>query len=218
MTIRHHPEDALLLDHAAGTLDEAIALVVAVHLAACGECCGRIAYFEAAGGALLDAAEPTAMSDGALDAVFSRIARMEADDREEAAQGHEMRDPVPLPEVLRAYLPAPFARLPWKRFGAIETVALPVGRRPHRARLVRMASGREMHRHMHAGNEYVAVVSGGFADRGEKYGPGDFCVAGPADDHSPLADPGEPCIALVVHDAPMRFSGPLLRLLNPLLR
>lgn len=210
---RHHPDDGLLMDVADGAAPEAVALAVVCHLSTCGRCRELAAAFEAAGGALLERLDGVALEP---DALWHAFARSEAADV--ASRDPTRDDPVGLPAPLRPYLPAPGAQLPWKRLGTIETVSLGVFSSASRARLVRMAAGRAIPRHMHAGSEYVAVFAGGFTDRGQRYGPGDFCVAGIADDHAPVADPGEPCVALVVHDAPVRFTGPLLRFLNPVLR
>ncbi len=38
MSVRHHPEEALLLAHAAGGVDPAMALIVATHLHFCAAC------------------------------------------------------------------------------------------------------------------------------------------------------------------------------------
>ena len=49
--ITHHISDALLLEYAAGTLEEGWSLAVATHLALCPDCRKRLALMEAAGGA-----------------------------------------------------------------------------------------------------------------------------------------------------------------------
>ena len=51
MTIRHHLNDDLLLDYAAGTLSEGWSLAVACHLAMCPQRRGQPALAEAPGGA-----------------------------------------------------------------------------------------------------------------------------------------------------------------------
>ena len=66
MTIQHHPSDETLAAFAAGTLDEARALVVATHVALCPHCRGAVQMMEAVGGALIKTIAPAAMSDGAL--------------------------------------------------------------------------------------------------------------------------------------------------------
>jgi len=53
MTVRHHPDDALLLAYAAGGLDDAMSLILATHLSFCTRCRRLVARQEEIGGALL---------------------------------------------------------------------------------------------------------------------------------------------------------------------
>ena len=57
-TIHHHISDALLLEYASGSLEESWSLAVATHLALCPHCRARLRLMEAAGGALMEEAEP----------------------------------------------------------------------------------------------------------------------------------------------------------------
>ena len=50
------------------------------------------------------------------------------------------------------------------------------------------------------------------------YGVGDFAVGPGPEQHEPIADPGEPCIALIVVEKPIVLTGPFGRFLNPLVR
>ena len=49
MNVRHHPEHALLIDHAVGALTSGRALVVSTHLRACAACRGEVALAETVG-------------------------------------------------------------------------------------------------------------------------------------------------------------------------
>ncbi|WP_332308091.1 zf-HC2 domain-containing protein, partial [Elstera litoralis] len=53
-----HPPESLLIDYAAGTLPEAISLLVATHLTYCPTCRKEMAALEAVGGAMLDSLPP----------------------------------------------------------------------------------------------------------------------------------------------------------------
>ncbi|HTU59010.1 MAG TPA: hypothetical protein VMF89_11265, partial [Polyangiales bacterium] len=59
LTPRFHLPDELLIGYAHGALEEAEALLVAVHASLCPSCAGKVENFERMGGALL-AAEPSA--------------------------------------------------------------------------------------------------------------------------------------------------------------
>ena len=158
--INHHPDPEMLLDYAAGALAEPVALVLACHLDGCGECRDAVSRMDGAGGAMLESLPPQQMSDAALAATLARI---DADDRPAVEPAAHAALPG-LPAPLRPYLDRPPDRLRWRRLGALETVRLPVGRPPFKARLVRMGAGRTIPGHSHRGTEYTAVLSGGFSD------------------------------------------------------
>ena len=61
MTIRHHADDATLMSYAAGSLPEALAAVLAAHLALCPRCRAEVAKFERIGAALFERLAPVPM-------------------------------------------------------------------------------------------------------------------------------------------------------------
>ena len=63
MNVSHHPEPALLLDYATGTLADPFALIVATHMALCPACRREVAALEAVGGALLEQAPEAGEAD-----------------------------------------------------------------------------------------------------------------------------------------------------------
>ncbi len=77
MTIMHHPNAETLGAFAAGTLDEARALVVATHLSFCPQCQRARAAFEHVGGALLETAPTADMSAGAFDRALAQLPSVE---------------------------------------------------------------------------------------------------------------------------------------------
>jgi putative transcriptional regulator len=62
------------------------------------------------------------------------------------------------------------------------------------------------------------VLQGGYTDSTGNYGVGDFAVGPGPEQHEPIADPGGPCIALIVIERPIVLTGPFGRWLNPLVR
>src|SRR5580658_7047592 len=119
MTITHHPSDTTLAAFAAGTLDEAQAVVVATHLAQCGRCRAAMQSFEGVGGALLDAVDPAEMTAGAVDRVMTKLGEVE----EAAPVRHDRSDAGIMPAALSQY-----AMGPWRWLGrgvAWRTVDVP---------------------------------------------------------------------------------------------
>lgn len=213
--IRHHPSPELLLDYAAGALDEAIALVVAGHVALCPECRARVRGLEAVGGALLETVTPVAVSDRLRARTLAALDAPE--ERSASAAAAEIRDIV-LPAPVRERLDRPLRELPWKRVGSFyEEYVLPVGAEGRRVSLLRIPPGRAMPEHDHRGHEYTLVLAGSYADGEGVYRRGDFDAKESGHAHRPVAGGEEPCLCLVVLDAPVKLRG-MLRVLNPFLR
>jgi putative transcriptional regulator len=211
--IRHHPSPELLLDYATGALDEAVALVVAGHVALCPECRARVRALEAVGGALLEAATPVAVPE---DLRARTLAALDAPHGRRAA-APRIRD-LALPAPVRERLDRPLDELPWKRVGSFyEEYVLPVGAGGRRVSLLRIPPGRAMPEHDHRGHEYTLVLAGSYADEEGVFRRGDFDAKESGHAHRPVAGDGEPCLCLVVLDAPVRLRG-MLRVLNPFLR
>jgi len=66
--------------------------------------------------------------------------------------------------------------------------------------------------------EFEGLLAGGFSDGDRQYQRGDFSFSDGEIDHSPVADDDGECLCLTVTDAPLRLTGPLMRLLNPFIR
>ncbi len=208
-----HPPEEVLLAYAAGNLPEALSLVVATHLALCPQCRETVAACEAVGGALIEELDPAEVSNGALDAVMARldaVALPEA--RPQKIEGIDLR----LPQPLRGYVGADLDSLAWHRvMPGLEEVEIETGSSGLRARLMRVAAGRTMPSHTHGGEEFTLVLTGAYNDASGHYACGDVQVADPGVDHQPVAEDGEPCVCLVVSDAPIKLTGRYGRLLNP---
>ena len=197
--IDHHPDDMLLLDHAAGKLDPALALVIATHLSFCAQCAGAVALAERVGGILLDDAAPVTLADGALEKTLARLGP------QESARPIANNDNTPAP--LRAFLCHELSQVRWRRMGPRLAYANLYRRGPVALRLLRGMPGANTGSHSHHGMEYTLVLKGGFTDVTGNYGPGDFQMASAAVNHDPVADPGEDCINLALTTAPLRFDG-----------
>lgn len=226
--IHHHPPLELLLDYASGSLPEPAAMVVAAHATLCAGCRHEIAAAEAVGGALLEDIEPAAIGDAALDAVMSRLEQEEAEgapgsetafaaDRDaEWARSHPDLAKL-LPGPVRAAVAG--SGLSWRKVGGMfEQIKLPVRVKGSKASLVRFPPNSTIPAHTHYGCEYTLVLAGGFRDNGSPHLRGDFSLKDAADTHRPVVDAGEPCVCLIVLDGPIRLTGTLGRLLNPLVR
>ena len=215
----HHPSAELLLDYAAGSVAEPVALVVATHLSLCPDCRRRVRALEAIGGALLEdlSVDDTSVPARGVDAVLARLDEPEPTPAAAIALDAETRRLVPAP--LRFYLGASLKDLAWRRLTrGIEAHELTLARAGFATRLLRIRSSEALPRHSHGGTESVLVLDGGFSDEHGHYARGDLAVSDAQIVHRPVADPDGNCLCLVVIEGGIRFAGPLGRLLNLFVR
>lgn len=215
----HHPDDILLLDYSAGSLSPPMALAMAVHLSFCRPCREQLKKLNAVGGVLLEEATPASLDDSAFEQLMGRI----------EAQPKADPDPVSEPTVktasagghtnpLNRYLSEPLDRLAWiqqtREIGKYDlTDKLKV--RGFKVALQKIKAGARVPTHTHKGTEVTIVLQGSFSDELGVYHQGDFVARDPSHKHSPRAMQNEDCICLTVLDAPLKFTGPFMRLLNP---
>ncbi len=231
MSVSTHPGTETLLRYAAGTLPAGPRLLVDVHLDGCPECRAAVRRFTAVGGALLDASEPLALAPDALDRVLARLdgppARRNPGLLHHAeAAGAMPQKRHPLPEGLKlppgVVLPPAIASRrigrmvpvsPGVRLGLVHLEEDPDAQ----VLLFRIAPGRSIPQHTHAGLEFTHVICGGFSDPNGHYGPGDLVECDADIDHSPRVDDDGECICLAAFDGRIRFRGLLGMVTRPFL-
>src|SRR5262245_14987744 len=210
---RHPAPDELLLDYATGVLAEGPALAVSLHLALDPAAQQVVNRLRTVGGALLEAETGAELGEAALAGVMAKLESVAV----------EPKAPAPAPRP--GFEWAPSSLLPylgtkdWKRaFGGFEQIEFGLHGDTHKAALLRLQPGKGLPVHRHIANEYTVVLQGGYTDNTGNYIVGDFAVGPGAQEHEPIADPGEPCIALIVVEKPIVLTGVWGRWLNPLLR
>jgi putative transcriptional regulator len=210
---RHPAPEELLLDYAAGALAAGPALAVALHVALDPAARRTVERLGVLGGALMEGEGDTAFDEALLQSTLARLDGVSV-------------EPRPQPYVPRPgfeWAPAPLAphlgpQLSWRRvFGGFEEMRLKLPGE-HRVSLLRLEPGHGLPMHRHVGEEFTVVLQGGYTDSTGNYGVGDFAVGPGPEQHEPIADPGDPCIALIVVEKPIVLTGPFGRFLNPLVR
>ncbi|MGI8525751.1 MAG: ChrR family anti-sigma-E factor [Pseudolabrys sp.] len=213
---RHHPKETTLAEFAAGMLDEGRSLVIAGHLAMCGECRNFVAALEDVGGVMLDRIEPVAMSQGATARALDRLTR-------EPASLSQARDKLPTQPVvwksgqdtLLGYSLDPWRWVsPGLRYRAVN---LPAGNET-RVFMLKAAPGLKLPSHRHTGTELTCVLAGAFIHEGGRYAAGDCDDADQDVGHSPLIDQGEECVCLVAMQGEIKLTSTLGRLIQPFVR
>lgn len=211
---RHTVPDELLLDYAAGALAEGPALAVVLHAALDPAARRTVERLGALGGALIEGEEAAGFDEADLQRALARLDGVAVEPRPQPRVPRPGFEWAPAPLVRHL---APEAR--WRRcFGGFEEIRLPLPGDSHRVSLLRLEPGRGLPMHRHVGAEYTVVLQGGYTDTTGNYVVGDFAVGPGLEQHEPIADPGEPCIALIVVEKPIVLTGPFGRFLNPLVR
>jgi putative transcriptional regulator len=197
-----HPADELLLAYAAGSTREAVALLVATHLALCPGCRRSVALLEALGGELLDRLPPAALGEGCL---AQAQAQLDLPDRAPppAPPPASARTLQLLPRPLRDYVPDIDA-VEWMPGPGFDAADITLSGPGPRVLLLRLAGGCAVPAHTHSGRELLLVLEGVLVDR-MRYARGDVVVSEIGSVHQPQAEPGPACVCLVVLEGPIRM-------------
>ncbi len=229
-----HPDTDWLTDYAAGSLDDAHALCVATHLEHCPVCRADVKRLASIGGAMFNTLATTEtltapdtdnkhdyqidelLIEKTLNQLSTKTQPTPSDTSglEPTAGNENMR----LPAAFRKLAPNGLESLNWKSFGKNLHVA-DLQRIDDRREvaLQKLEPGSAVAHHDHRGREITVVLTGSFSDSNGQYYPGDFIVKEPGEKHRPTASENTPCVCLSVTDAPVRFTGMLTRLLNPVI-
>ncbi|MEQ8709660.1 MAG: ChrR family anti-sigma-E factor [Rhodospirillales bacterium] len=211
-----HPYEELLMEYASGALGESHALMVATHLSFCPDCRATVRKMEGLGGEMLDSLTETRMSVSAKTALFDQLEDTPPEPLHPATTFACDSDSGFPP--LWPYLPGGLSAARWRRLGpSVRYADLNKGRDGADAQLIHVKAGRKSIQHTHTGDEWTLVLKGAYDDGIGRYQAGDVVFADCDTDHNPTALPEEDCICLVVIDNPIRLTGPVGRLLDPII-
>ena len=211
--IKHHLPDKILMAYSAGQLSEAFNLVVATHISLCDECRVTMSSFEVLGGVLLESETVEDITAPDLQATMALIEATVL-----AARVTVSRQSTETPFPLSSYIGESLDTIKWKPVGMGVKQAILKTSATATARLLYIPAGRAVPDHGHGGTELTLVLRGAYSDETAHFKRGDVEIADEDMHHTPVADTHSDCICLAVTDAPLKFSGVLPRLLQPLLR
>ena len=235
--IKFHPDQNMLAEYAAGTLDWALCLGVAAHLHFCLECRRTAAELNLVGGALLTDAPAATVKVAAFADLMAKIQNSgvppsgvppsgvppsgmrAAGDAPLPPHPSDGLDPMltNLPKVVGKLLPRQ-RPLRWLAVSTeLRMARLVTGQDKYEVALQRICSGGKVPQHDHRGLEVTLVLKGSFSDDQGVYRAGDFLLRQPGEVHRPTAAQNEDCLCFSVSAAPVRLTGVIGRLLNPFL-
>lgn len=219
MTVpHHHPDPSTVLAYAAGSLPTAFAAVLAAHLEVCPTCRAAVRDAERAGARLVEQQDGAALSPGARDAMRARLTGTAMAPRPLLHDAPPARDPDRLPASLQPFFGPRYSDLRWRRVVPGVHYLRAEADADGGLMLLRIAPGRGIPLHRHAGHELTMILDGAYADALGRFGAGDVADLGEDVEHQPVTVPGRPCICVAATEAPMRFQGWMARALQSVLR
>ncbi|SMX44752.1 ChrR family anti-sigma-E factor [Actibacterium lipolyticum] len=207
--IKHHIPENLIAAYASGALGHHFALVVATHVSMCTQCRAALAAHETIGGLVLEDLDAQPVSMGVKS---NLMAQLDAPIEVEPAPKRMGAYPGPVMGALGGDVPK------WRSLGFGSKQSILHNDATGSVRLLFIPPGQAMPDHGHNGLELTLVLQGSFHDEDGAFGVGDVEVADEDVEHTPIAGNGPPCICLAATDAPLRFSGLVPRILQPLFR
>jgi putative transcriptional regulator len=210
----------LMLEYAAGTLDQAQDLIVAAHLALSPLARNVVRSCEAMGGFLLEhECQPVAMKPQSLQSLMQKLDEpCHDDDACRAACKTAFAEEIELPGMLADVLQAQKKPPRWKPlYPGMKSVDLKMACRNSAARFLKIDPATKTPHHSHRGMEITLVLNGAFEDETGLYKRGDLIVTDETCEHTPVACPKNGCVCMIVTSAPIKLMG-LAGLLNPFLR
>jgi len=233
-----HPDIHWLTEYAAGNLPMSQALCISAHISFCSQCKKEVERLNSLGGMLLTSPEasnvetttelPAAHTDiseslrsQTLNLLNNKelMAGSQSITAASSANDEPSHNEAALPRCLSKLIPNGTDKLDWKSLGSAVSVArLAAGDTEREVALHKIKAGGSVGNHDHKGREVTVVLAGSFSDQNGQYLPGDFLVKDSGESHRPIASEDADCICLSVLEAPVKFTGPIARLINPFLR
>jgi len=233
-----HPDIHWLTDYAAGKLPMSQALCISVHISFCSQCRKEVEQLNSLGGTIFSNSDSSNLESTAeLPAAHSEISESLRSQTLSLLNNEALLTGSPgitavssandepsniepaLPRCLNKLIPNGTDQLNWRKLGTAVSVArLAAGDTEREVALHKIKAGGCVGNHDHKGREVTVVLTGSFSDQEGQYLPGDFLVKNSGESHRPIASEDAECICLSVLEAPVKFTGPIARLINPFLR
>jgi putative transcriptional regulator len=214
-TLNHHPDENMLIEFSAGTLDTAASICVSAHLHFCSSCRAKLLQLDQVGSHILSQAEPVEVAEDAFDKVMEKIDS--GDGNCIAPETQTFDDDMPF--SVNKLIGNSLINKNWKRLSSsVDIARFKTGQNQFEVALHKICAGGKTPKHGHEGLEYTVVLKGSFSDEDAVYREGDFLLRQPGDVHQPMGAQNGECICLSALSAPIVPTSPLGFLMKPWLR
>jgi putative transcriptional regulator len=153
--LNYHPDHAMLVEFAAGTLDTAASICVSAHLHFYEQCRAELLSLNEVGAQLMAEAAPEPVDDSVLDSVMAAI------DEEQPIKAPKAEQPVSssFPFPVSKLISDSATTLTWKRLTAsVDIARLKSGQKAYEVALHKICAGGKTPKHDHNGLEYTVVL------------------------------------------------------------
>ncbi len=211
-------DEEWLAAYAAGGLSRAKRLLLACQAAIEPRLAAFLGELDQIGGAFLETAKGENLSDSFMANVMKALdnpAAAKADAGVPAQKpGNDPWAPAPLFDFLdRAGLP-----LKWKNAGPGVARAPLTQDGEERLYLLKAKPGLKLPMHTHRGEEWTLILQGGYHVGDQAYVRGDLHQEDASCTHQPIIDnDGEACISLVADEGRLKFTDPIMKILQPII-
>lgn len=209
--IQHHPSAEWLVDYVAGKLDETYRMVLAAHIENCVQCRHSVVQMQNIGASYMANLVPTALADDAFKQTLAKA---------QANTGNALNTPRASAATLSVHerlLRRAQSQKGWLWRGRGLRV-MPVLKTPQaELTLLHIGAGAAVPAHSHHGQEMTMVLKGAISDQYGRYQCADLMLMDGEHDHAPVASSDGDCLCLIAQSDALRFTGPLLRWINPFL-
>lgn len=219
--LNFHPDQSMLVEFSAGSLQSALSICVSAHLHFCDQCRSELLSLDQLGSQLMSNAEPSDIDESLLDTVMAKIDQAEAAlDSTKAAEKTAVNGKSgSFPFSVNKLIESTDHSATWSRLNSsLDIARLKTGQDKFEVALHRLCAGGKAPKHDHQGIEYTVVLKGSLSDERSVYSEGDFLVRQPGDIHQPMGGQNSECICLSALAAPIKLTSPLGFLMKPWLQ
>jgi putative transcriptional regulator len=197
--------ELLLMDYAAGVLNEAHTLFVSSYLTFSEEAKSFVEEYESMGGCLMESCSPIKMKEESLFNVLGIIESQTEPPAEKEKEIQIKKEQEVWPEPLLLHIKTPYK---WRYvLPGVKAVDVPIQSCHSKALLIKASPGVTIPTHEHRGRELTLVLDGSLTDETGTYRQGDILIRDKGTIHTPVADDDEGFLSLNIIDLPVKHRG-----------